>query len=144
MGSRFLLDRDGGDSLAGLTSGDFEANLASLRLQSLVASTPLKSTSERALTSGLISAADCSFTPLTGLASAGGTVALTSSGSGPIATIKGLSAGGGIALTDSSTAMTVSAPLLDANVSAIAGIGMREAWVTTTRLSQDCRPTPLS
>ena len=76
MGSRFLIDQDGSDNLAGLTTGSFEANLAKLRLQSLVASTPVKSSAGRALTSGLITQADCSFTPLTGIGAAGGAISL--------------------------------------------------------------------
>ena len=95
MGSRFLIDADGAN-LAGFTTGDFEANLATLQLQSLVSSVPVKSTAGRALTCGLISASDCSFTPITSIGAAGGTIALPSSGTGPIASLKGLNAGPGM------------------------------------------------
>ena len=127
MGSRFLLDQDGGDNLAGLTTGDFEADLAKLRLQSLVASTPLKSTSERMLTSGLISMANCSFTAVTGIGAAGGAISLLASGAG---SFKGLTAGPGIALDSTSASVSMSAPQLEASTSAIASIYQRDAWTS--------------
>lgn len=130
MSSHFLVDGGGGD-LSSLQNGTFAASLASLSVTSLAPSLPVKTTPSRALTTGQIGLSDCSFTPLTGLTSAGGsgTVSLL----GPTAgSLKALTATGGVALTSSSATINLGVPALDASANALAGPGMRDSWVQST------------
>src|SRR3954451_4966834 len=62
MGSKFL--SRGGD-FAALQTGTFSANLASIVVQNLTPSFPVRTNASKELISGLIQLADCNFAPLT-------------------------------------------------------------------------------
>ena len=113
MSSRFLAS-GGGDGLESLQDGSTSLNLAGLTIAGLIPNAPLRASSGLEIESGLISLSDCSFTPLTGLTSAGGTG--TISLLGPTAgSLKALTATGGVALTGSSAAINLGVPALDAS-----------------------------
>jgi hypothetical protein len=124
MSNPFLNYGGGGGDLAALQDGSFDANLATIKDQSLIPNLPLAADASKKVIARLLGVADLvpgtiPANPVVTLTSAGGT-SLVNDGTGPALAVKGLTAGaGGILVTSDATTVTVA--YNDARLTAVEG-----------------------